>query len=65
VGGLPKDVYLPWNAVVHQVRRALTPGTGRLVTPMANGSKCLFDVRRGLCSRVLIQGQGQRGVDRR
>src|SRR4029079_2630019 len=62
-GGFAQYVYLPWNAVVHQVPTGVTPELAGLVTPMANGVEwCLFDGGVGYNSTVLIQGPGQQGL---
>jgi len=62
-GGFAQYVYLPWNAVVHQVPEGVTPELAGLVTPMANGVEwSLFDGGVGYNSTVLIQGPGQQGL---
>ncbi len=62
-GGFAQYVYLPWNAVVHQVPKGVTPELAGLVTPMANGVEwSLFDGGVGYDSTVLIQGPGQQGL---
>jgi len=62
-GGFAQYVYLPWNAVVHEVPAGVTPELAGLVTPMANGVEwSLFDGGVGYDSSVLIQGPGQQGL---
>jgi threonine dehydrogenase-like Zn-dependent dehydrogenase len=62
-GGFAQYVYLPWNAVLHQVPKGVTPELAGLVTPMANGVEwSLFDANVGYNSAVLIQGPGQQGL---
>jgi len=62
-GGFAQYVYLPWNAVVHQVPKGVSPELAGLVTPMANGVEwSLFDSGVGYNSVVLIQGPGQQGL---
>src|ERR1700750_9093 len=62
-GGFAQYVYLPWNAVLHQVPKGVTPELAGLVTPMANGVEwSLFDGEVGYNSTVLIQGPGQQGL---
>ena len=62
-GGFAQYVYLPWNSVVHQVPKGVTPELAGLVTPMANGVEwSLFDGGVGYNSTVLIQGPGQQGL---
>jgi threonine dehydrogenase-like Zn-dependent dehydrogenase len=62
-GGFAQYVYLPWNAVVHQVPKGVTAELAGLVTPMANGVEwSLFDGGVGYDSAVLIQGPGQQGL---
>jgi threonine dehydrogenase-like Zn-dependent dehydrogenase len=62
-GGFAQYVYLPWNAVLHQVPKGVTPELAGLVTPMANGVEwSLFDAGVGYNSTVLIQGPGQQGL---
>ena len=62
-GGFSEYVYLPWNAVVHNVPDGVTPELAGLVTPMANGIEwSLFDGGVGYDSVVLIQGPGQQGL---
>jgi threonine dehydrogenase-like Zn-dependent dehydrogenase len=56
-------VYLPWNAVLHQVPAGVTPELAGLATPMSNGIEwSLFDGGVGYDSTVLIQGPGQQGL---
>ncbi len=62
-GGFAQYVYLPWNAVVHQVPKGVSAELAGLVTPMANGVEwSLFDGGVGYNSTVLIQGPGQQGL---
>ena len=62
-GGFAQYLYLPWNAVLHHVPKAVTPELAGLVTPMANGVEwSLFEGRVGYNSTVLIQGPGQQGL---
>src|SRR6201988_3874508 len=62
-GGFAQYMYLPWNAVLHHVPKAVTPELAGLVTPMANGGEwSLFDGGIGYNSTVLIQGPGQQGL---
>ena len=62
-GGFAQYMYLPWNAVLHQVPAKITPELAGVVTPMANGIQwALFDCGVGYDSSVLIQGPGQQGL---
>ena len=62
-GGFAQYVYLPWNAVIHQVPQGVSAELAGLVTPMANGVEwSLFDGGVGCNSTVLIQGPGQQGL---
>jgi threonine dehydrogenase-like Zn-dependent dehydrogenase len=62
-GGFAQYLYLPWNAVLHHVPKAVTPELAGLVTPMANGVEwSLFEGGVGYNSTVLIQGPGQQGL---
>jgi threonine dehydrogenase-like Zn-dependent dehydrogenase len=62
-GGFAQYVYLPWNAVIHQVPKGVSAELAGLVTPMANGVEwSLFDGGVGYNSTVLIQGPGQQGL---
>src|SRR5207245_3216129 len=62
-GGFGQYMYLPWNSVVHQVPKGVTPELAGLVTPLSNGVEwSLFDGGVGYNSSVLIQGRGQQGL---
>jgi len=62
-GGFAQYMYLPWNSVVHQVPKGVTPELAGLVTPLSNGVEwSLFDGGVGYNSTVLIQGPGQQGL---
>ena len=62
-GGFSHYVYLPLNAVLHEVPRGLSPEKAGLATPMSNGIQwTLFDGGVGYASTVLIQGPGQQGM---
>ena len=62
-GGFAQYVYLPWNAVLHQVPKGVSAELAGLVTPMANGVEwSLFEGGVGYNSTVLIQGPGQQGL---
>jgi len=62
-GGFAGFMYLPWNAVLHQVPAAVSPDLAGIVTPMSNGIEwALFDAGVGYDSTVLIQGPGQQGL---
>jgi threonine dehydrogenase-like Zn-dependent dehydrogenase len=62
-GGFSHYVYLPLNAVLHEVPRGLTPELAGIATPMSNGIQwTLMDGGVGYASTVLIQGPGQQGM---
>lgn len=62
-GGFSHYVYLPLNAVLHQVPAGLSPEEAGLATPMSNGIQwTLLDGGVGYASTVLIQGPGQQGM---
>ena len=62
-GGFSHYLYLPLNAVLHEVPRGLTPELAGIATPMSNGIQwTLMDGGVGYASTVLIQGPGQQGM---
>ena len=62
-GGFSHYVYLPLNAVLHEVPAGLTPELAGIATPMSNGIQwTLMDGGVGYASTVLIQGPGQQGM---
>jgi threonine dehydrogenase-like Zn-dependent dehydrogenase len=62
-GGFAQYLYLPWNAVVHQVPANVSAELAGIVTPLSNGIEwALFDAGVGYGSTVLIQGPGQQGL---
>ena len=62
-GGFSHYLYLPHNAVIHNVPDGLTPERAGIGTPMANGIQwALFDGGVVYASTVLIQGPGQQGL---
>lgn len=62
-GGFAQYMFLPWNAVVHQVPAGVSAELAGIVTPLSNGIEwALFDAGVGYNSTVLIQGPGQQGL---
>jgi threonine dehydrogenase-like Zn-dependent dehydrogenase len=62
-GGFSHYVYLPLNAVLHNVPAGLTPELAGIATPMSNGIQwTLMDGGVGYASTVLVQGPGQQGM---
>jgi threonine dehydrogenase-like Zn-dependent dehydrogenase len=62
-GGFSKYLYLPLNAVLHNVPAGLSPEQAGVATPMSNGIQwTLIDGGVGYASTVLIQGPGQQGL---
>ena len=62
-GGFSHYLYLPLNAVLHPVPKALTAEQAGLATPMSNGVQwTLIDGGVDYTSTVLIQGPGQQGL---
>jgi threonine dehydrogenase-like Zn-dependent dehydrogenase len=62
-GGFAGYLYLPWNAVLHNVPAGVSAELAGIVTPMSNGIEwALFDAGVGYDSTVLIQGPGQQGL---
>ncbi len=62
-GGFSRYLYLPLNAVLHNVPAGLTPEQAGVATPMSNGIQwTLIDGGVGYASTVLIQGPGQQGL---
>jgi threonine dehydrogenase-like Zn-dependent dehydrogenase len=62
-GGFSHYLYLPLNAVLHNVPAGLTPELAGIATPMSNGIQwTLMDGGVGYASTVLIQGPGQQGM---
>jgi threonine dehydrogenase-like Zn-dependent dehydrogenase len=62
-GGFSRYLYLPLNAVLHNVPSGLTPEQAGVATPMSNGIQwTLIDGGVGYASTVLIQGPGQQGL---
>jgi threonine dehydrogenase-like Zn-dependent dehydrogenase len=62
-GGFGQYLYLPWNAVVHNVPAGVTAELAGIGTPLANGIQwSLLDAGIGYGHKVLIQGPGQQGL---
>ncbi|MBV9440083.1 MAG: zinc-binding dehydrogenase [Candidatus Eremiobacteraeota bacterium] len=62
-GGFGQYLFLPWNAIVHQVPEGVTPELAGIGTPLANGIQwSLLDAGIGYGHKVLIQGPGQQGL---
>ncbi|HEX3780234.1 MAG TPA: alcohol dehydrogenase catalytic domain-containing protein [Pseudonocardiaceae bacterium] len=62
-GGFAQYMYLPWNAVLHQVPDTVSAELAGIVTPLSNGIEwALVDGGVGYHSTVLIQGPGQQGL---
>lgn len=62
-GGFAQYLFLPWNAVVHQVPEGITDELAGLVTPLSNGIEwALFEAGVSYGDTVLIQGPGQQGL---
>jgi threonine dehydrogenase-like Zn-dependent dehydrogenase len=62
-GGFAQYMYLPWNAVIHEVPESVTPEEAGIITPLSNGIEwALYDAGVGFMSTVLVQGPGQQGL---
>jgi threonine dehydrogenase-like Zn-dependent dehydrogenase len=62
-GGFAQYMYLPWNAVVHEVPDGVSAELAGLVTPLSNGIEWALRAGRvGHGSTVLVQGPGQQGL---
>ena len=62
-GGFAQYMYLPWNAVLHEVPPGVSPELAGLATPMSNGIEwALIACGVGRGSTVLVQGPGQQGL---
>jgi len=62
-GGFAQYMFLPWNAVLHNVPDNVSDDEAGIVTPLSNGIEwALYDCGVGFMSTVLIQGPGQQGL---
>ena len=62
-GGFARYMFLPWNAVLHQLPGTVTDELAGIATPLSNGIQwALLDAGVGYDSTVLIQGPGQQGL---
>lgn len=62
-GGFSEYMYLPWNAVLHQVPETMSPELAGLIMPLSNGIEwALLTAGIGYNDTVLIQGPGQQGL---
>jgi threonine dehydrogenase-like Zn-dependent dehydrogenase len=62
-GGFSQYMYLPWNAVLHEVPHNVSAELAGLVTPLSNGIEwALIAAGVGYDATVLIQGPGQQGL---
>ena len=62
-GGFAQYMYLPWNAILHQIPDGVSAELAGISTPLSNGIEwALFSAGVGYDSTVLIQGPGQQGL---